>query len=75
MPINPTTDPYVLEGHIVTMGPQGVIDDGAIYIKNGIIEAVKPANESPPAGFENAEHVRTGDTIYPGLIELHNHLS
>jgi len=75
MTIDPQNDPYVLEGRIVTMGPQGIIDDGAIYIKNAIIEAVQAAGDSPPAGFENAQHVRTGDTIYPGFIELHNHLS
>lgn len=28
-----------------------------------------------PAGFETVAPVATGGTIYPGLIELHNHLS
>lgn len=75
MPINPKIDPYVLEGRIVTMGSQKVIDEGALYIKAGIIEAVKTTAEAAPAGYQHAPRVRTGDTIYPGLIELHNHLS
>ncbi|MCI0508228.1 MAG: amidohydrolase family protein [Gammaproteobacteria bacterium] len=75
MPVNPITDPYVLEGRIVTMGPQGIVKDGAIYIKDGRIEAVQSAGTPAPAGFTNAHRLRTGDTIYPGLIELHNHLS
>ena len=65
---------YVLEGKVVTMGPQGVVPRGAIYIDAGEIKAVQSTSKPPPAGFEDAVHIRTGDTIYPGLIELHNHL-
>ncbi|NOZ51817.1 MAG: amidohydrolase family protein [Gammaproteobacteria bacterium] len=75
-PINPLNDPYVLEGRIVTMDDQStILDNGAIYIAKGIITAVQPVFEDPPAGFEKAKRINTGDTIYPGLIELHNHLS
>lgn len=73
--IDPRTDPYVLEGRVVTMGPQGVLPDGAIYIQGGVITAVQPAGDPAPAGFAGATRIRTGDAIYPGLIELHNHLS
>jgi len=66
---------YVLEGKLVTMGPQGIIARGAIYIDGGEIKAVHSSRKAPPAGFEDAPRVRTGDTLYPGLIELHNHLS
>ena len=31
--------------------------------------------QAPPAGFEEITPVATSGTIYPGLIELHNHLS
>ena len=75
MPIDPKTDPYVLEGRLVTMSNLGIIEEGAIYIKNGLIEAVKASSDAAPAGFNHAPHIRTGDTIYPGMIELHNHLS
>lgn len=75
MPINPSTDAYVLEGRLATMGPRGVIDNGRIYLKGRVIAAVGSATEAVPQGFANARHVVTGDTIYPGLIELHNHLA
>ncbi len=71
-PIGPK---YVLEGRIVTMGPDGVIDDGAIYIEGGEIKHVLPRSAPTPEDFKKVKRIRTGDTIYPGLIELHNHLS
>lgn len=73
--IDPRADRYVLEGRVVTIGPQGVLPDGAIYIEGGRIRAVQDAGQPAPPGFAGAARVRTGDTIYPGLIELHNHLS
>ena len=30
---------------------------------NGIIEAVKPVNDSPPAGYEHAEPIRIGNAF------------
>jgi cytosine/adenosine deaminase-related metal-dependent hydrolase len=67
---------WVLDGRIVTMVDEaGVIDDGRIYIDGGAIVAVQAASVAAPAGFESAKVVTTGGTIYPGLIELHNHLS
>ena len=74
--IDPMIGPkYVLEGKVVTMGPQGTVARGAIYIDAGEIRAVQSSRKAPPAGFEDAPRISTGDTIYPGLIELHNHLS
>jgi 5-methylthioadenosine/S-adenosylhomocysteine deaminase len=52
-----------------------VIPDGVVYVSGTDIAAVLPAGEPPPAGFEAVEVLRTAGTIYPGLIELHNHLS
>ncbi len=65
---------YVLEGRVVTMADQGTLPDGAIYIEAGVIKSVQSADDAPPAEFDDVLHVRTGDTIYPGLIDLHNHL-
>lgn len=74
-PIDPMIGPkYVLEGKVVTMGPQGVVPRGAIYIDAGVIKAVQSSMETPPDDFEGVMRIQTGDTIYPGLIELHNHL-
>ncbi|HVD16969.1 MAG TPA: amidohydrolase family protein [Actinomycetota bacterium] len=53
-----------------------VVADGAVYVKpDGVIEAVLPADADPPAGYDSAKRVRTGGVIYPGLIDLHNHLA
>jgi imidazolonepropionase-like amidohydrolase len=75
VPINPSTDAYVLRGRVVTMGPRGVINDGRIYLQGRLIKAVGSATDPIPQGFASAPQVATGGTIYPGLIELHNHLS
>lgn len=67
---------WVLDGRIVPMtNEHDVIDDGRIYINGGLIEAVQPANQQPPTAFEGIAPIRTGGTIFPGLIELHNHLA
>lgn len=67
---------YVLLGKVLTMDAHlTVIDKGAIYIYRDTIEAVQPAADEPPAGFEDCLKINTKGTIYPGLIELHNHLS
>lgn len=77
IPIDPLDGPqYALRGRIVTMNDtRSVINDGIIYIDKGIIIAVKQASAAPPAGFSGIQVVNTRGTIYPGLIELHNHLS
>jgi 5-methylthioadenosine/S-adenosylhomocysteine deaminase len=52
-----------------------VLERGVVYIKDGRISAVSAADSPRPAGFKDVEVFDTGGTIYPGLIELHNHLS
>ena len=65
-----------IRGRIVTMDAAGtVLADGVAYIADTAIAAVLPADHAPPAGFEHVPRVRAGGTVYPGLIELHNHLS
>ena len=58
--------PLVLGGTIVTAS--GVIDDGLIAIGGGNIDAVGPRT----AG---AVSIETGGVIFPGLIDLHNHIT
>ncbi|HEY0733711.1 MAG TPA: amidohydrolase family protein [Herpetosiphonaceae bacterium] len=71
-----TMPPYALLGRIVTMDDAAqVIRKGAIYIRDGRIVEVAAADQPAPAGFENCLRLNTRGTIYPGLIELHNHLS
>jgi 5-methylthioadenosine/S-adenosylhomocysteine deaminase len=65
----------VLQGPVVSMrdgAPASV--PGSVYVNNdGLIEAVTPL-DAEPAGFGGAPRVAAGGVIYPGLIDLHNHL-
>jgi cytosine/adenosine deaminase-related metal-dependent hydrolase len=49
--------------------------NGVVYIDQGTIVAVRDRAEPAPTGFDGVAPLNTGGTIYPGLIELHNHLS
>ena len=49
--------------------------DGVVYVDEGRVTAVQERAEPAPAGFEGVDVVETFGTIFPGLIELHNHLS
>jgi hypothetical protein len=66
----------VLTGAVVTM-VEGAepIPDGAVYIDGeGRVEAVQPAGAPPPAGYRETPRIDTGGTLFPGLVELHEHL-
>ena len=69
--------PLVVTGHLVTFDEaRPEIPDGALYIdRDGIIVAVTAAGDPPPPGFEHANRVETGAVVYPGLIDLHNHIA
>jgi hypothetical protein len=75
-PIDPLGSPrYILEGRVVTMNENfDVLDQGRVYIDAGRIKAVLTSDDPVPEGMENAPLINTKGTIYPGLIELHNHL-
>lgn len=67
---------YALRGRVVTMDKANtVLPNGTIYVDSGGIVAVQPTGTPAPAAFNNVQPVDTQGTIYPGLIELHNHLS
>ena len=53
-----------------------VLDDGVVYVDEGRIAAVLAARSRrrQPAS-RTSSAVASGGTIYPGLIELHNHLA
>jgi 5-methylthioadenosine/S-adenosylhomocysteine deaminase len=74
MPDN-LTSRYIVAGRIVTMDPQRKVISGRVLVAGNRIEAVVPDGQPLPAGFQNAIELQTKGTIYPGLIELHNHLS
>src|SRR5262249_59844969 len=52
-----------------------VEEDAVVYIAKGSIVAVRARTQPPPPGFETVSVIDTGGTLFPGLIELHNHLS
>ena len=69
--------PLIVRGHLVTFDGGNVIEDGALYID---VERPDPgrsprAESAPPAGFDHATEVDTGGLVYPGLIDLHNHMA
>jgi 5-methylthioadenosine/S-adenosylhomocysteine deaminase len=67
---------FVLLGRVATMdGGSTVVPDGAVYVDGNTIAAVADRRAPPPAGFAGSASVETGGTLFPGLIELHNHLS
>lgn len=75
-PIDPATGAaFALAGRVVTMdGARRVVDDGVVFGVNGSIADVRAVGDGVPVGFEDVRVVASGGTIYPGLIELHNHL-
>ena len=76
-PIDLPTGPKVaLAGRVVTMDDTfTVMTNAIVYIDRGAIVAVQDRAQPAPAGFEAVAPVATRGTLYPGLIELHNHLA
>jgi hypothetical protein len=74
--IDPASSPAAaLRGRVVTLDAGArVLDDGVVYARDGSIADVLPASTGPPAGFEGVAVTRTHGTLFPGLIELHNHM-
>lgn len=65
----------VLFGHVVTMNAKSeVFDDGFVCIADDAIKAVGKKSDGLPPEFAHAPGIVTGGTIFPGLVELHNHL-
>jgi hypothetical protein len=72
-----TLSEFVLQGRVVTMeSEQAIIENGAILVRNGIIESIWDFTEGPPAGLDltGIEIIHTGGLIFPGLIDCHNHI-
>ena len=52
------------------------VPDGAMYVdRDGIIQAIRTARQRPPAGWEDANVVATDGLVFPGMIDLHNHVA
>ena len=76
-PIDPADGPaFALGGRVVPMTTRdAVLEQGVVYARAGTIVAVQGSDVPVPAGFEGVEVLQTGGTIFPGLIDLHDHLS
>jgi 5-methylthioadenosine/S-adenosylhomocysteine deaminase len=75
--VDPLAGPKLaLAGRVVTMDDAFRVEpDGVVYLELGSVVAVRARAQPAPAGFEATSVLETGGTIFPGLIELHNHLS
>ena len=66
---------YVLKGRIVPMtGEADVINEGHVLVKDGMIEAVWENQVPSDIQLTNVPVIETNGTIYPGMLDLHNHL-
>ena len=67
---------YVLRGRVATMDAPGqVFDDAQVVVSRGLVAAVVKSGEELPERYADARSVDTGGTIFPGLIDLHNHFA
>lgn len=65
-----------INGTVVTMkNPATVLPDHTIYIRDGLIVDIRPAAAASPEGFDGVAALKSGGLIFPGLIDLHNHLA
>src|SRR5262249_49486316 len=76
-PVDALTGPKLaLAGRVVTMDDAfSVRPDAIVYIDAGSIVAVQNRAQPAPPDFGSVQVVETGGALFPGLIELHNHLS
>jgi 5-methylthioadenosine/S-adenosylhomocysteine deaminase len=70
-----TGPPFAISGRVVTMNAVGdVLPHAVVYGQDGSIVAVRSAGQPAPDGFASVPVVASEGTLFPGLIELHNHL-
>lgn len=75
-PIDPAESPqWAISGQIVTMDADStVIPNGTVWIKDAAIAAITAEGDPVPKGFSGITALPTGGTVFPGLIDLHNHV-
>ncbi len=68
----PAKNIALVGGRIVTMGPDGVIDNGTILVQRNRIVAVGPRDKvEVPPNFEVMDI--TGQVVLPGFVDAHAH--
>lgn len=63
-------DLLIKNGRVLTMGPQGTLDDGQVLIRGGKIAAVGTDLDAPDVQVLDAQ----GGYVLPGLIDAHCHI-
>jgi len=53
---------------------RAILDDAIVWVSDGSVSAVTAADQNPP-DQAGSPVIPTAGTIYPGMIELHNHLA
>ncbi|HEV8336704.1 MAG TPA: lamin tail domain-containing protein [Candidatus Polarisedimenticolia bacterium] len=70
---------YVLTGTLVTMDetlpPAAQVFPGAVYVQGNRALAVVPAGQPLPPDAAGASVIETGGMIFPGLMNIHDHLT
>ena len=63
----------VLQGSLVTMADDGVIEDGSVWIRDGVIDAVFETDRAveEAVGAKEGARLRTNAWIFPRFINLH----
>lgn len=67
-------DPLVIEARRAVTGSGQVVDRARLYLRGNRIEALRAAHQAAPQGYQQARRLQSGGTLYPGLLDLHNHL-
>jgi cytosine/adenosine deaminase-related metal-dependent hydrolase len=52
-----------------------VVADGVVWIADAAIAAITQPSDPTPEGFDGVIPLDPGGTVFPGLIELHNHIA
>jgi len=72
-----SSDAFILKGRVVTMESENsVLNQGNVLVRDGKIEGVWSSSSAVPISVDltNVPVIETNGTIYPGLIDLHNHM-
>ena len=67
--------PRVLLGRVLTCEGETVIEDGYVWLSNGVIEALGPRDDLGDLPAEVSIHEVQDGTILPGLVNSHAHLA
>lgn len=75
-PTQPAAGLLALAGTVVTMdGSSRVLQGHTLYVRDGLIVDIRPSGDPAPDGFAGVAVLDTKGLIFPGLIDLHNHLA